>query len=243
VPAAAEAVYGQHVHMVPAPIVNEAGLELVRGWVQEWMVRRADEGIAPAALGDTFYLEERMANWASAVHGAFAYWADTVSPLWTASLAPLMLACPAPLRRRDGFHNLVVRELSPDLWKVPFAGSAPNWPSLRARRIHSDRVAHAQQTARKVQAELRRRIELRGRHANTQPPDLIVDAQRLARELAGAAPGHAAWQMLDRKRVEHILTADPRTMHPRSRHLIWRLVAVLETDATPIAADPAKVTV
>jgi hypothetical protein len=245
---AGEAVCGYHLHAVPPAIVNDAGLDLVRGWVREWMARRAQEGVAAAALGDTFYVEERTANWASAVHGTFGYWADTVSPLWTASLASLMFACPAPLRSRDGFHNLVLRELSPELWGVPFAGSTPSWPPLHERRLHSDELAHTLRTLRKLASELRRRVELRHRGADTQHLDPIIDAQRLARELAGAAPEHPAWEILNRKRVAHVLTVDPRTMHPRSRHHIWRLLAVLadhgnvpQTSSTPEAARPAQV--
>lgn len=227
---ASEAVCRHHINTVPAPIVNDSGLELVRTWVREWMDTRAGEGMAVSELGDAFYLEERMASWASGVHGTFEYWADTVCPLWTASLSSLMLACPGPLRRRDGFHNLVVRELSPELWRVPFGGDQPHWASLRENRIHSDRLARAYRNLRKVRAELRRRIELAGRRGTAGHTDPIVDAQSLARELAEASPGHAAWEVLNRKRVEHVLTAEPQAMHPRSRHLIWRLIAVLSSE-------------
>jgi hypothetical protein len=230
-----EAVCRHHINAVPAPIVNTSGLELVRRWVHEWTATRADEGVPAAALADAFYLEERMASWASGVHGTFEYWADTVCPLWTASLAPLMLACPGELRRRDGFQNLVLRELSPELWRVPFAGDTPHWPSLRRRRVQSDQLASAYRNLRKAHAELRRRIELARRRNNAGYSDPIVDAQRLARELAEAFPDHAAWEVLNRKRVEHTLTADPGTAHPRSRHLIWRLLAAFSsgTDAAP----------
>lgn len=225
---ASDAVCKHHVHMIPAPVVDSSGVELVRRWVGEWMVRRADEGIAVSALGDAFYVQERSASWASATHGTLDYWADTVSPLWSASLLPLMLACPGWLRRRDGFHNLVLRELAPDLWRVSFAGNIPRWTPLQRRRLHSDQVLAAYRKLRLVWAELLRRVELRRRHDAVQKDDPIVDAQKLARELAWASPGHAAWELLDHKRVKHTLEADPRTMHPRSRHLVWRLLAVFE---------------
>jgi uncharacterized membrane protein len=209
--------------------------------VHEWTATRADEGVPTAALADAFYTEERMASWASGVHGTFEYWADTVCPLWTASLSSLMLACPGELRRRGGFQNLVLRELSPELWRVPFAGDTPHWPSLRQRRMRSDQLARAYRNLRKVHAELGRRIELARRHDNASYRDPIVDAQRLACELAEAFPGHAAWEVLNRKRVEHALAADPRAAHPRSRHLIWRLLAAFSsgTDHAPEATAGA----
>jgi hypothetical protein len=239
---ASEAVCRRLIKVVPAPIVNDSGLELVRTWVGDWMARRAGEGVATSSLGDAFKIEERSASWASAVHGSFEYWADTVSPAWTASLVPLMLACPGPLRLRDGFHNLVLQELSPELWRVPFAGDMPTWPTLQRRRVQSDHLSHAHRNRRKIQAELRRRLELAARRHKAQHVDLIEDAQSLVRELGGAFTDHAAWDVLNRKRVENVLTTDPRAMHPRSRQLIWRLLAVLssELDATPEATRPHR---
>lgn len=229
--AASEALYRHRIHLVPAPIVNDAGLELVRGWLHEWTARRAAEGVAVAALGDAFHIEERLAGWSSGVHGVFEYWSDTVSPLWTAALTPFMLTCPGPLRLRDGFHNLVLRELSPELWRVPFAGVMPRWPSLHERRLRSGRAGAAYRNLRKVQAEVRRRGELRRRGHSGVYGDAIVDAQRLARELTSASPDHAAWALLNRRRVEHLLAADARAMHPRSRQLIWRVLAVFAAGA------------
>jgi hypothetical protein len=222
---AGEAVTHHHIHSVPAPLVSEPAVALVRQWVRDWMARRGEEGVPVAALGDAFYLEERMGSWAAAGQGAYEYWGDTVCPLWTASLSPLMLACPAAWRHRDGFHNLVLRELSPELWKVPFAGTMPDWPLLRENRLASARLTAAYRKLRLVQSEIMRRLERR-RRDTSEEYDPIVDAQALVRELSLASPNHAAWDILDRGRTERMLRVDPRGMHPRGRHQIWRLLAV-----------------
>lgn len=226
--AASEAVCKHHIHLVPAPLANDAGLELVRRWVREWARARAEEGVPVPALGDAFYLEESMGGWAAAGHGTYEYWADTVCPLWTASLAPLMLALPARLRARDGFHNLVLREISGELWAVKFAGVSPRWPSLRKHQLVPGAVTKAHRRLRQINAELLRRAELRRRRNPVEPVDTIVDAQRRACELVASFPNHDAWRILDRGRVERILRGDPREMHPRSRDQISRVLTIFE---------------
>jgi hypothetical protein len=41
-----------------------------------------------------------------------------------------------------------------------------------------------------------------------------------------AQPGHAAWQVLDRSRVEALLARDAGTLDTMSRYYAWRLATV-----------------
>ena len=41
-------------------------------------------------------------------------------------------------------------------------------------------------------------------------------------------PDHAAWAVLDRGRVESLLSSDPGALDTMSRYYVWRLATVFE---------------
>jgi hypothetical protein len=46
------------------------------------------------------------------------------------------------------------------------------------------------------------------------------------REAALSDAGHPAWQVLDRMRVETLLSSDPSALDPMGRAYVWRLATV-----------------
>jgi hypothetical protein len=61
-------------------------------------------------------------------------------------------------------------------------------------------------------------------------PDPFARVQRLVREAASARSGHPAWEVLDRPRVESLLTRPPGALDTMSRYYVWRLATVLLPD-------------
>ena len=58
-----------------------------------------------------------------------------------------------------------------------------------------------------------------------------VPAAVSARSLAASARGgHPAWEVLDRARVESLLTRAPGALDTMSRYYVWRLATVLLPD-------------
>ena len=188
--------------------LSEDGRELVRDQIAGWVAQQLDAGIAAADVPDMFYLQRRMGTWAGPTHGAVEYVRDTTSPLWSARLLPDLLGAPAADRARSAFHAQVLERLAPQLVDVPFE-RPPRLP-------------------RKLLRELRRRA-LPRRH----PGDPFAPILAEVRELVLADTAHPAWSVLDRTRVEALLTSAPGALDTMSRYYVWRL-------ATVFAGFPAR---
>jgi len=171
-------------------------------------------------LADLFYLHQRMARWAAPTHAAVEPIRDSTSALWSVRLLPDLLGLPPAERRREQFHHRVLAELAPELVAIPYADA----PTKGMRAL-----------ARKVAAEARRRTARRlpdvswahptKRHASLGG-DPFTAALVEIRAAAANAPDHPAWNVLDRARVEQLLSSPPDALDDMSRQYVWRLATV-----------------
>lgn len=202
--------------------LSERGRALVEGQLREWVEDQLASGIDPVDVPDVFYLLKRMGTWAGPTHGAVEFVRDTTSPLWSSRMLPFELGLAAGERAREHFHLRLLRELAPELVGVPFADGF-SWTGRRSR------AARARALAAKSLAELRRRAR-----PSVGERDRVADpfgrVQRLVREAASARPDHPAWEVLDRGRVDSLLTRAPGGLDTMSRYYVWRLATVLLTD-------------
>jgi hypothetical protein len=151
---------------------------------------------------------------------------DLVAPLWSRRLIPYELALPAEDRARELFHYSVLHALEPELTRLPFSGSTPEWPTFgRARPARARKLRKA---ASLVQRELSRRYQ---HLAHRRPP--MLGERMLGDAAAGAlerAVGHPEtddiWRVLDRRRTLRLLRRDPRELDVRSRRNAWRVATV-----------------
>ena len=202
--------------------------------VESLLGGRVDEmlraGVAAVDVPDAFYLLSRMGLWAGPTHSWIELVRDPTSPLWSSRLLPHLLGAQPDERTREVFHLRVLQILAPELVNLPFAQAPYGWPALRSSR--SGRVDHALRRARQVIAELRRRGP---RPLRPPPPtDLPASLLSLVRERALAQRGHAAWTVLDARRVERLLARDPRSLDPISQCHVWRLATVFLAEARPL---------
>jgi hypothetical protein len=208
--------------------LSDDGRARVRRGIERFVAGQREAGAEAVDVPDLFYLRERMGSWAGPTHGAVEPVRDTTSPLWSVRMLPFELGLPAPERAREGFHRAVLRELAPDLLEVPFAGGA-GWKT-------PSRVARARRLARRAAEEARRRVARPRPAAAEAGPDPFARVQEAVRREAAAQPGHVAWQVLDRDRVERLLArGDLDTM---SRYYVWRLATVF-LDPGLREAEPA----
>jgi hypothetical protein len=202
--------------------LSETGRRLVEGQLAAWVREQLAAGIDPVDVPDVFYLLKRMGTWAGPTHGAVEFVRDTASPLWSWRMLPFELGLTAGERAREHFHLRLLRELAPELVAIPFADGF-SW----TRR--SSRAARARALAVKALLELRRRT----RPAPSERDgarDPFARIQRLVREAARARGDHPAWEVLDRGRVESLLTRPPGALDTMSRYYVWRLATVLLAD-------------
>ena len=129
-----KSLYRQVAHLWPRPPISKEGQQLLKEYISGWVDEQLDAGVASEHLPDLFYLLERMNNWIGGSHGFDEYLTDVTSPLWTPRLLPHEFGLPAPERLRELFHFHVLNELSPELARVPFAGSNPSWPTFGQTR-------------------------------------------------------------------------------------------------------------
>ncbi|HUB76643.1 MAG TPA: hypothetical protein VL977_06280 [Solirubrobacteraceae bacterium] len=212
-------------------IVSAEAASLLRARIGEFVERMQAAGAAQLEIPDLFYLLERMACWAAPSHSAVELIRDTTSPLWSRAMLPHLLGLPARDRALDAFHLQLLRELAPELIDEPFADRT-GWQSRESpvRR----RLRRAGRLSRKALGELRRRAEYH-RAARPGPTAATVAVDRVepfdaileqVREATLDQPGHSAWRVLDRARVERLLSSPAAALDEMSRYYVWRLGSV-----------------
>jgi DNA-binding PadR family transcriptional regulator len=199
--------------------LTDAGRRLVEAQLADWVREQLAAGIHPVDVPDVFYLLKRMGTWAGPTHGAVEFVRDTASPLWSWRMLRFELGLAAGERAREHFHLRMLRELAPELVAIPFADGF-SWTRRRSR------AARMRSLAMKALLELRRRAGPAAgeRHG---APDPFARVQRLVREAASARRDHPAWDLLDRGRVDSLLTRPPAALDTMSRYYVWRLATVL----------------
>jgi len=222
-----------------AEALNSHGRALVRDAIASWVVGARDAGIRPPDLPDAFYLLGRMASWAAPTHGCVEWVRDSTSALWSVRLLPDLIGLSSSERATEGFHRRLLARLDADLLDVGFADGRPWASSLSRARVHT-----ALRRARQLDGEVRRRlgrltsarlgsaaaVPRPGPAASRSP---ISEIQRLVRGWASDRPEHAAWEVLDRRRVTHLLSADVSTLDIVSGYQLWRLATVLGPGLDP----------
>jgi hypothetical protein len=208
-----------------AEIVNATGARLLRAHLSAWVAAQLDAAADPRDVPDLFYLLKRMAMWAGPSHGCVEPVRDTTSPLWSRRLLGQELGLATAERGRETFALRMLERLEPALVDVPFADRRP-WPgrqgAMRAR------ARRARVLAAKALAEAARRTRPARRVARDDP---FARVHPVVRERVLSAADHPAWALLDRPRVEGLLTAPPAALDTMSRYYVWRLGQVFLVDA------------
>ena len=210
----------------PRPILSRQGKQLLHAYVDEWVRTQLDAGTALVQVSELFHLLERTANWAGASHAFDEYMTDLASPLLSRRLLPYELGLPAGDRARELFHFHVLEALSPELTRMRFSGSAPDWPMFgrntpsRARKLRTATDRVGRELARRYQHMAHRSPAKLGER-------MLADAARGALDRALGRPrSDDVWRILDRRRTVRLLGRDPRALDVRSRRNAWRLVTV-----------------
>jgi hypothetical protein len=190
-----------------ADVLSEEGRTLVRDLIAGWVGDQLAAGIAAADVPDMFYLQRRMGTWAGPTHGAVEHVRDTTSPLWSARLLPDLLGAPARERAQQAFHERVLERLAPRLAEIPY-------------EYRDSRGARLRRRTRQLLAEARRRTLPA---AGSDPFGPILGE---IREAVLSQPDHAAWGVLDRPRVEALLSSQAGALDTMSRYYAWRLATV-----------------
>jgi hypothetical protein len=212
-------------------LLSDEGSEMVRGEIRAWAGQQLAAGASPDDVPDLFYLHRRMGTWAGPTHGCVELVKDTTSVLWSPRLLPHLLGLPARDRARELFHLRVLERLAPGLVDVPFEGGRP-WPGRQSALAR--RAGRAVTLARKARGELARRTRTAAPPARApaqpaEPPparDAFAAVHADVAAAVAAQPGHPAWAVLDRARVEGLLARDPGSLDTMSRYYVWRLAQV-----------------
>ncbi len=216
----------------------------VRDRLRAWVEEALDAGVAAEDVPDAFYLLRRMGTWSAPAHGCVEPIRDATSPLWSRALLPDLLGAPVAERRRARFHREMVRALAPELRSIPFQDGV-RWderPSGAARA-----AVGARRLRGRAQRELaRRRAAARPApgpeaHAGAEPSAGAATAeapgehplarvQRIAHEALRDSPWHPAWDVLDRRATEALLTTPPDDLDEMRRRHVWRIASVALAD-------------
>jgi hypothetical protein len=213
-------------------LLSEDGRASVIEQIGAWVDRQLAAGIGASDVPDMFYLQRRMGTWAGPSHGCVEYVRDTTSPLWSRRLLPDELGLPATDRARHLFHLRVLETIAPELVGVPFEDRRP-WPARRS--VASLKMERARELAAKAAAEARRRTIARRQRAEAgAADDPFARVLPEIRDTVLSQPDHQAWAVLDRDRVQRLLTSAPGALDTMSRYYVWRLATVFG------AMEPAR---
>jgi hypothetical protein len=228
--------------------LSAGGEALVRAEVRRWVAEQLAAGSRAADVPDLFYVHRRMGTWAGPTHACVELVKDTTSALWSPRLLPHLLGLPAGERSRELFHLRVLEELAPELVDVPFEGGRP-WPG-RTSALRR-RAARARRLAAKAGAELGRRARgarrgapaprsaKKGTDPSFAPADPFAAVHADVAAAVAAQQGHPAWEVLDRERVERLLTRDSASLDVMSRYYVWRLAQVFWEEPSAPAGQSA----
>jgi hypothetical protein len=221
-------LYRSTTKVWPRTLLSGDGQSVIRRYIGDWVERHIGLGVAPIDIPDTFYLLERMVNWAAPTQGIFeCMGGETVPVLWTTRLLPHQLGQTAAERASERFHVPVLEELRPELLEVPF--ELMNHPATFSAKVRSELVRRYRS---------RRRPSAAAGGADPRP-DPFPATMAQVRELVLEQPGHEAWSVLDRRRVVGLLERDPLSLHSRARHQVYRLASVFFTRASGAAPSAA----
>jgi hypothetical protein len=233
----ADSLYSAFVMRRPhrAELLSQEGEQVVRGEISAFVGDVNDAGAAAEDVADLFYLLQRMGRWAGPTHGAVEYVRDTTSPLWHRRMLPHLLGLSARERTHEEFHLRLLDRLAPEL------AAAPGWPRRRSELAR--RVAQRRAFLGKVRRELRRRAQAQlarrpggGAAAGGAEPsgaDPFAAVLHEIRDVVLSQPSHTAWDVLDRARVESVLTRDAAALDEVTRYYVWRLATVFAATDHP----------
>jgi hypothetical protein len=223
-------------------LVDERGAAIVRKWFEDFVDSKLELGARIEDVPDLFFWHERLGRWAGPSHAVVEWVKDTTSPTWSTRLLPHEAGHPVEERALQMFNMKTLEVLAPQLVDVPYEADRP-WPARVSPRARS--IARGREIARKAWAEAKRRRPRLPRRGPAEPPaaapevppeelvrppDPFHETMALVRERALSENGHAAWEVLDRKRVESLLGRDPATLDSMSKTYVWRLATVFLRD-------------
>ncbi len=227
---AARRLYRYCTPIWPRPAVSREGTRLLQGYVRDIVRGHSEAGVPLVELGESFYLLEKMANWVGPSLSLSEYVSDLTTPLWSRRLIPYELGLPARDRARELFHFHVLDVLEPELTRLSFSASNPDWPTFVRER--PARPRKSRKAAKLMRRELGRRYQrLAYRRPAMLGERMLGDAAACALERAVGHPEtDDIWRVLDRRRTLRLLRRDPRDLDVRSRRTAWRVATILLSD-------------
>jgi hypothetical protein len=201
-------------------LLSPEGQYLVEARLGDLVDELLAAGIAAVDVADAFLLWTEGA-WTGPTHSWTEWVRDTDAPLLSPRVMAHVIGATANERALELFHQRVLEALVPELVDVPFGQPPYGWITVQPRRRRLEAVL---KRGGQVVAELRRRGPRRLRPRSS--PGLPAGLLELVRERAIDQREHAAWDVLDARRVERLLTRDPNQLDPVSCAHVWRLSTV-----------------
>ncbi len=222
------------------PLTSEA-TAAVRDRLRDWVEDALDAGVSPEDVPDAFYLLRRMGTWSAPGHGCVEPIRDATSPLWSRALLPDLLGAPVAERRRARFHREMVRALAPELQSIPFQDgvrwdgrtSGPARAAVGARRLRGR--AQREIARRRAAGFAGTAAGAPGSGSGAATAAAVVEdpfgrLQRIVHDALRDSPWHSAWDVLDRRATEALLTTPPDGLDEMRRNYVWRIASVVLAD-------------
>jgi hypothetical protein len=195
----------------PGRLVTEEPQKMVVDWLRVWAERYAPL-VPPIELSKIYHLLVRIGTWSPAGPLSRDFGFDTIQPVAIARLLPQQVGLPIEERKHEHWHRVQISAMRPDIGAVPYEALGENLGLRIARELR-----------RRVELEVRRLLRAPSTERRANPFFGVWD---LTREAVAARPDHPAWQFLDRRRVDSILSGVPERLDPRSRNQVLRLATV-----------------
>jgi hypothetical protein len=180
----------------------------------------AAAGLPTALIAEAFFAFERTAGWGAPTHFAFEPYFDTVAPVWSADLLPVLWSLHADDRELDRWRRGMIRALCPELESLPFGGAATTWPEDVARGSYM-------LWGEKMDKVRRAGLSLAVGNGLRRVPWQAAALRRMQREVRDALRGDSALAAhVDLRHARALATLPVTRMPPRSLQRLVRLAHV-----------------
>jgi asparagine synthase (glutamine-hydrolysing) len=180
-----------------------------RSFVDETMVRYADDGFAVNDLSDVFFLYERAGRRTGKNMRATMEMRDSYSPFYRRAFAEAVFSLDARSRRTEPLHYRLIEQFAPAVLKIPFdkGGWTNRSPSLN---LYSEVM---QQVQRRLSSKMAKRVPWARQKANRhfivkdtmfERVKWLKQLQHKLREMCLDGSSSPVWDFVDRDKFDAV---------------------------------------
>jgi asparagine synthase (glutamine-hydrolysing) len=191
-------------------LLTERSRRLAAHSIDQFVDGAASDGFDPVDVPDLFYAFDRVRRWGGTTLCSARPQSDVAAPLCSRPFITAAFSLPAVEGKGQPLHHGLLRELSPELHRMPF--DKPGWPHQSPTLLRAGMLLRRQ--AHHMPWRLRRWLEVRRQEGSPRPAlDQAAWLEGKREEIVQACldrPGSSLWDQIDRSAFESLMARGKR---------------------------------